>query len=141
LVGAQLKRRLLVHGIPPFSQAHQRQCPVADTVDRGTGRTSNAAFQDPLFTVLSQLIERAELVLSRPTDEKLRIELDAQLNTADWPFVVDNGGDDSIKVKVDEARSAAQIVRVHLSAAPLAYRAALEQLVDALRTLKRELDL
>ena len=91
--------------------------------------------------MLSQLIERAELVLSRPTDEKLRIELDAQLNTADWPFVVDNGGDDSIKVKVDEARSAAQIVRVHLSAAPLAYRAALEQLVDALRTLKRELDL
>ena len=94
-----------------------------------------------LFTVLSQLIERAELVLSRPTDEKLRIELDAQLNTADWPFVVDNGGDDSIKVKVDEARSAAQIVRVHLSAAPVAYRAALEQLVDALRMLKREFDL
>ena len=94
-----------------------------------------------LFTLLSQLIERAELVLSRPTDEKLRIELDAQLNTDAWPFVVDSGGDESIKVKVDGARSAARIVHVHLSAAPLAYRAALEQLVDALRTLKRELDL
>jgi len=92
-----------------------------------------------LFTVLSQLIEHAEFVLSRPTDEKLRIELDAQLNTEDWPFVVHSGGDESIKVKVDDARSAAQIVQVHLSAPPLAYRAALEQLVDALRTLKREL--
>jgi hypothetical protein len=59
----------------------------------------------------------------------------------DWPFVVHGGGDESIKVKVDDARSAAQSVRVHLSAPPLAYRAALEQLVDALRTLKRELDL
>ena len=94
-----------------------------------------------LFTMLSQLIEHAEFVLSRPTDEKLRIELDAQLKTEDWPFVVVSGGDESIKVKVDDARSAAQIVHVHLSAPPLAYRAALEELVDALRTLKRELDL
>ena len=39
-----------------------------------------------LFTMLSQLIEHAEFVLSRPTDEKLRIELDAQLNTDDWPL-------------------------------------------------------
>lgn len=93
-----------------------------------------------LFTVLSQLIEHAEFVLSRPTDEKLRIELDAELNTEDWPFVVHSGGDESIKVKVDNARSAARVIHVHLSAPPLAYRAALEQLVDALRTLKRELD-
>ena len=92
-----------------------------------------------LFTVLSELIEHAEFVLSHLTDEKLRIELDAVLNTEDWPFVVHSGGDESIKVKVEDARSAAQIVHVHLSAPPLAYRAALEQLVDALRTLKREL--
>jgi hypothetical protein len=91
--------------------------------------------QKELLTQLDDVIAATRSVLEAPADstkEKLLIDR----LTENWPFRVDSGEDEAVKAGVDDARSAAQMVRLNRMKTTSEFQAHVYDLLTALERLR-----